>query len=174
MKNVKYRLSFPINLLFSIIVYYVIYIVVKWRVDSEFGHMTKNVNVMQSVTEYYALLSRCMLAALLFTLVWWGVSWIKTDIREVFERNTLLLAVVFCAVLWMIIMLLNQGKNVISDNYGNPYQFMYTYCLCSGFAFNLFCFPPENVRMVMCFGRTAGRLIAAAIMLVLTIILLFI
>lgn len=174
MKNVKYRQGFPVNLLFSMIVYYVIYIGVKWRIDDEFGYMSKNADVIRSIEEYYALFFRCMMAVLLFTLVWWGISRIKMQIKEIFEKNTFFLAVAFCVVLCMVIMFLNQGQNVISDNYGNQYQFMYTYCLCSGFAFNLFCFPPETVRMVMCFGRRVGRFIVAAIMFVLTIILFFI
>lgn len=174
MKSVKYRQGFPVNLLLSIIVYYVIYIGVKWRIDDEFGYMLKNADVIQSIEEYNVLFLRCLAATLLLTFVWWGMSRIKMQIKEVFEKNTFILAVAFCIVLWMAIVLLNQGKNVILDNNGNRYRIIYTYCLCSGFAFNLFCFPPETVKMVMCFGRRAGRFIVAAIMLALTILFLFI
>ncbi len=174
MKNAKYGLSFPLNLLISLIVYSVIFNAIKWRIDGEFGYLTKNASVMQSVTEYYDLVSRCVGAVLIFTFIWWGMSWIKADIRQIFERNTFLLALVFVAVFGVVMIFLNQGKNVILDHLGNNYQFKCTYCFCSGFAFNLFCFPPENVGMVMCFGKRAGRYIIAAIMFVLTAILLFI
>lgn len=170
-KKVKDNMGFQLKIILWIGVYLIIMWIINWKIDQEFGYISKKFTVKQSINDYMKSINLTIIAALLLSSVWWVLAYNKTEIRRVFEQKTLLFAVVFLFIMFVIIFL-GPAKKKIIDDLNHEYTFLYAYYILCGMSFNLFMFPPKSVERVMFFGGNAGRIIAALIILLIFLVMI--
>lgn len=175
-KNIEFgsKIYVLIQIIVCVITYTIIYKFIGWQVENNFRYIMAENNVMRTLRNYRSTIGTCIAIAVLFTAIWWLWAWVKIEFMRCFyERNTFIIAIVFCIVLFAVISMIGVKNGVVMDGLGNPYPLYYAYAVWSAFVFNMYLLPPDTVKNVISFGQRAGRAIVSVMMLLCTIFILF-
>lgn len=169
--KVTYRMGFPLYALVWGVVYAVIWALVRWKIDQDFDVLYEKSIVVNSVERYLQNMRWILIITAVFSLIWWLWAYSRLSLRAYFEKNTILLALLFIGVLAVIVLSFVLYGSAIIDELQQPYTYLCPWWFLMGFIFNLFSFPPRNVRCVMCPYGNLGRIGIAAVTLAGTAVL---
>ncbi len=168
-EKIRYNQKYIARMVCSLVVYVIIWLVIQARVFEDYGYMAQHSLVEQSLKDYLSGIMCCLAAALTVNGFWWWLALNKGNIRQSFEKNTIIYAMILAVFVFVIILTVNSAHGGIVDDLGHECALPYAYSIGTGFLINVFGVPPQTVQDVLLPGGLWGRVLVVIVALGITV-----
>ena len=159
-KKVLGHMGFQWEIIPWILMFPVVWGIIYWKVEEQFGYISKSVSVQRSIVDYMLGITIIMALVFLIIMLWWGIAFCKLGIKKSFEEKTFWWAIILIVVVGSVVYMGSMNSGIV-DNRGEKQQLFFANYIFKGVIVNVLAFPPRNVKKVIFVGGDVGRLVLA-------------
>lgn len=142
---------------------------IRARIQSRYGISMEEAATKNAVGQYYMTIGFVLIITAGFSIAWWLMALLGRA-QYYFERYTILITVLFI-FLFSVITVAVCISNRISRYADVELVLYYGFAFIPTFCFNIFCFPPKAVQIVL-LGENFIRWILGIAMMFLTVLII--